>query len=343
MGKSDIPDTSAQTIATAFFSTLEQKFGEDIIKLIFTLLIASRNGIKANTMIELLKRSNQLPLSNQSIERFWSHFCWLLSRGPILLHNRTVRLMDKYVHQIATARYEAAIENAHRVLHEFYAHEPDEFSDADGQHRCLNEPKFNELPYHAVVLDQPTFSESTYLTDLRWIQHKIQATKFMQTILNDIALVERTKRNQCDHIRILTTFIETYLQAINYDAGQFYPLLKHYLNAADGGIDAQHDICKKWLDDCNSLGLPYLDIREGLLNTNADAKPCGYDLIANLGGYFVASMSTKREEICVWNVSRYVAGDHSPDCMRSRRPREKYELKICFFFNTVIVLSKFVA
>lgn len=306
MGISDISDTSAQAIAAKFFSILEQKFGEEIIKFVFTLLIASRNGLTTTTIVKLLKQSNHLPLTNQTIERFWSYLCWLLSQGPILLHNKTIYLMDKYVQNIATSRYKAAIENAHRVLYEFYAGEPDEFKYAGGDYRCLNESKFNELPYHAVFVDQTTFSKSTYLTDLRWIQHKLQATKFMQTILNDIYLVERTVRNQSEHICILIRFIETYLQAINYDAGQFYPLLKHYLNAVDGGVDTQHDICKKWLNDCNNLDEPYLDIRYGPMNVNADTKPYGYDLIANLGGYFVASMSTKREEICVWNVSRYV-------------------------------------
>lgn len=220
------------------------------------------------------------------------------------MHNRSVHLLDKYVRSIGRTRYEAAIDSAHRVLHAFYTGAPNEFSDADGEHRCLNEPKFNELPHHTVVLDQPSFPHSTYLTDLRWIQHKLQATKCAQTILNDIYLVERAQRHQCDHIRILSTFIETYLQAINYDAGQFYSLLKHYLNAIAGGVHAHHDICQRWLDECNSIAEPYLDILDGPATVNADAKPHGYDLITNLGGYFVASMSTKREEICVWDVSK---------------------------------------
>lgn len=300
MGISNKNDTSLAAIPSGFFTFLEQKFGEAIIKFIFSLLIAARNGLNATTMLQLIKQSNHLPTSTtHTIERFWAHFTWLLSRGPILLQtNQHIRFMDKHLQLIASNRYTNEIANAYKVLHAFYTTQPDEFTDGN-EHRSLNEPKFNELPYHAFIVDQTSFLQSTYLTDLRWIQHKLTATKFVQTILNDIYLLDAATRNTTQHIRVLIEFIERYLHALNYDAGQFYPLLKHYLNE----LNVESDVCKQWQHECNAITITYLDIRASPINVN-DATPYGYDLITNLGGYFVASMNTKREEICVWNIAK---------------------------------------
>lgn len=301
MGILDNKDRSIQAWTSELFMWLEKKFGEAIIKSTFSLLLASRNGLDVTTLLVLLKQSNHQPTTNTTIERFWAHLTWLLSHGPILFVNKHIQLADEFVHRIASDRYYDDIENAHEILHAFYTSQPDELTDGtdSSEHRYLNERKFIELPYHAFIVDQKSFPQSTYLTDLRWIQHKLTATKFMQTILNDIYLLDANTRNQYEHIRVLRTFIERYLQAINYDASQFYPLLKHYLNASEH----TSDVCKQWLNECNAITMTYLEIQKSPVNVN-DATPYGYDLIANLGGAFVASLNTKREEISVWNIAK---------------------------------------
>lgn len=301
MGKGDINCTTLSAATNEFFELLERTYGDDIIKEIFSLLTASRHGLTITTLIKLLKQSNHLPNTYCSIEQFWAQFSLIMNHGPILLQNNAIRLMDAHFAAIVSKRYANEIANAHRVLHAFYQSESDEFIDDNGGHRCFNQEKFNELPYHAYILDNASFPQSTYLTDLRWIQNKLNATKYVQTILNDIYLIDESARNQCEHIQVLKTFIETHLQAINYDVSQFQPLLKHCLHDAN----QSNAVFKQWLDDCNNIAITYLDLMDGPANID-NCEPHGFDLITNLGGNFVASLSTKREEICVWNIPKYV-------------------------------------
>lgn len=306
MGKSDINSTTLSATTNEFFELLERTYGDDIIKDIFSLLIASRHGLTITTLIKLLKQSNHLPNTFRTIEQFWAQFSLILSHGPILLQNNAIRLMDAHFAVAASKRYANEIANAHRLLHAFYQLESDEFSDDKGDHHCFNQEKFNELPYHAFILDKASFPQSTYLTNLRWIQHKLNATKYVQTILNDIYLIDESTRNQHEHIQVLKTFIETHLQAINYDVSQFQPLLKHCLKDSN----QSNGVFTKWLDDCNNIVITYLDIMDCPANID-NCEPYGFDLITNLGGYFVAAMSTKREEICVWNIPRFVQSHFS--------------------------------
>lgn len=289
------------------FQTLERKFGEAIIKYLVSLLIASRDGLHETEIIELLRQSKLV--DETCVNKLWTNISWIMSRGPILLQINRVRFMDNKLKNVACARYANDIQNAHNILYQFYKSQPNEYIDAKGKSQWFNQQKFNELPFHAFIVDKPLYPQSLYLTDLNWTQTKLKATKCVQCILNDICLIEFSSRTKHKHLDIMQCFLETFVQPINYDADQFYPLFKHYLSScAKGDSTIETDsICKKWIHDLNSISISFLDILN-TSNSTTDESNCGYDLISNLGGngYFVASLNTQREEIRVWNVPRLV-------------------------------------
>lgn len=94
---------------------------------------------------------------------------------------------------------------------------------------------------------------------------------------------------------------------------------------------SQDNIVHQWVENFKSIPIPYLetlgDAAQQLMesqrrksSTGADVAVAsgkdaiGYDVITNLcgEGYFVASLSVDREEICVWDV---------PRCMKVRTLR----------------------
>lgn len=294
------------------FQILEDRFGEAVIKYLISLLIASRHGLLETEIIELLKQSKLIDESK--VDKIWTNISWIMGRGPILLQINRIRFMDNKLKSIACTRYANDIQNAHHILHQFYKSKPNEYVDAKGMYQWYNQQKFNELPYHAFIVDASSYPQSLYLTDLTWIQTKLKATKCVQCILNDIYLIDFTSRTKLKHLDILQHFLDTFIQPINYDADQFYALFKHYLSTTYATSDTAIDTdatCKKWIDDFDSISVSYLDILNNTTNATADDDNDtggGYDLIANLGGdgYYVASLNTKREEIRVWNVPRFV-------------------------------------
>lgn len=258
-----------------------------------------------------------------SVSKLWIHFCWIMGRGPILLQNHHIKLMDNKLKSIATVRYADDIKNAHNILHTFYLNQPNTFTDTSGKHQWFNYNKFIELPYHAFIIDQllvtapQQIHQSIYLSDLNWIQTKLKTTKCVQYILNDIYLISNSvpSMNLSKHLDILKKFLVIHTRPINYDADQFYPLFKHFiqLNVKIDSELLENFICRKWFSDFESIPISYLDIINTVENDeNDDATTIdtsiGYDVISNLGGngYFVASLNTTREEICVWDVPRYI-------------------------------------
>lgn len=306
LGEFNLSDTSLKSTSNKMFQTLENKFGEAIIKYLVSLLIASRDGLHETEINELLKQSKLV--DDSTVDKLWTNISWVMSRGPILLQINRVRFMDNKLKHIANTRYATDIKKAHNILYQFYKSQPNEYVDTKRKYQWFNQQKFNELPYHAFIVDATTYSQSLYLTDLQWIQTKLKATKCVQCILNDIYLIDVASRGQLKHLDILQRFLETYIQPINYDADQFYPLFKHHLLTdakTDSTIEAD-PICKKWIQDFDSISTSYLDILNKPEPTTTEETTGGYDLITNLGGdgYFVASLNTQREEIRVWNVPK---------------------------------------
>lgn len=302
MGETDLPDISFASISENVFEVLEKRFGKEIIRYLVSILIASRDGLYETEIIELLKQSNLV--DGISIQQIWINICWIMSHGPILLFNSNIRFMDNQLKNIAQTRYANEMENAHQVLHDFYQSQKIEYTDTELKKCSYNRRKFIELPYHAYVIDNQSFVQAIYLTDLSWIQAKLKATKCVQYILSDISMIEATTRKQHKHLKILQHFLKTFIQPINYDADQFYPLFKYYLRNYLKD-DPNESNATKWLAECDAITSSYLDILKSVSGSSSQNQCNGYDLISNLGdGYFVASLNTEREEICVWNVPK---------------------------------------
>lgn len=182
-----------------------------------------------------------------------------------------------------------------------------------------------ELPYHSYKIDKHQFEESSFMTNLTWIHDKINATGCVQ-LLNDIYLIHPPNHQQThttltstlsEHLLFLRKFLQFHFKPLNYDAQQLYSLLstmiKHqskiHTNIADTTIiqnwektikeekilriekidteqDEEEDEEQNEMDELNNINT---DGHDFLINTNRDDN-------------FVISLSTEREEICVWNV-----------------------------------------
>uniref|UniRef100_A0A182QHQ1 Nephrocystin 3-like N-terminal domain-containing protein n=1 Tax=Anopheles farauti TaxID=69004 RepID=A0A182QHQ1_9DIPT len=315
LGITNLADTSVSAISERVFEILEEKFTAAIVRLIVSLLLASREGLLETEIISLIRSSN---LVTGSTTKLWTHFCWKM--GPLFLHNKNIIVVDRTLREVAEKRYEADIKQAHRTLFDYYELQPNVFLDKKGKEKR----KFVELPFHKYKLDamaaeSGAFVNSPYLTDLAWLQDKLIATGCVH-ILNDVRLVD-VSVTAGTHVALLQSFIETYFKALNYDGHQLYSLLRPVLVAERqraGSPYASNAIVQQWLETIDSSTVPFLErvlLEEKEEDTAgepeekpADGKPSsvGFDLMMNLSieGYFVISLSTEREEICVWDVAK---------------------------------------
>uniref|UniRef100_A0A182X1F3 WD_REPEATS_REGION domain-containing protein n=1 Tax=Anopheles quadriannulatus TaxID=34691 RepID=A0A182X1F3_ANOQN len=315
LGITNLSNTSVSHISERVFVILEEKFTAPIVRLIMSLLLASREGLLETEIITLIRNSN---LVTGSTTKQWTHFCWKM--GPLFLHNKNIIVIDRTLRQVAEKRYEADIKHAHQILYDYYELQPTVFLDKKGKEKCFNYRKIVELPYHKYKLDSTAtesaiFSTSPYLTDLVWLQDKLIATGCVH-VLNDIRLVD-SATSAGTHVALLKSFIETHFKALNYDGNQLYSLLYPVLVAEQqrpGSPYANNTVVQQWLNTINNSTVPFLEklvLTEGADEEEKQAvdnmpNVVGFDLIMNLSieGYFVISLSTEREEICVWDVAK---------------------------------------
>lgn len=66
--------------------------------------------------------------SSGSVTKLWTNFCWMM--GPLLLHNKNIRLMDSVLQTVAAKRYDSDMEKAHKILFELFEKQPDIFYDS---------------------------------------------------------------------------------------------------------------------------------------------------------------------------------------------------------------------
>lgn len=314
LGVTDLSDTSVSHICEKVFVILEEKFTEAVTRFIISLLLAAREGLLETEIITLIRSSN---LVAGSTTKLWTHFCWKM--GPLFLHNKNIIVVDGTLRAIAKKRYEKEIQEAHKTLYDYFEKQPNSYSDKKGKDKCFNIRKFVELPYHKYKLstNDESFADSSYLTDLSWLQEKLIATGCVH-LLNDILLVDFTNRSSKSafvHLALLEKIFETHFKALNYDGRQLFSLLS-------GSIELElkrneHEILKKWRSFIQSSPTSFLlelllgeseSIEEKSVEKKIESDKAvqGYDLIMNLNidGYFVISLSTEREEICVWDVAK---------------------------------------
>lgn len=130
-------------------------------------------------------------------------------------------------------------------------------------------------------------------------------------LLHDIhtsELLAQVEQQPCIHISILKDFLIKHMSELSYDGQQFYTLIKFYLKQlVSGNIKLKEDekICS-WLEYTNEMEMPFLEVLNSNLNNLAVEENFQYDALVNLPqkGYYVASISTAKEEICVWDVKK---------------------------------------
>uniref|UniRef100_A0A6B2E7D3 Putative angio-associated migratory cell protein n=1 Tax=Phlebotomus kandelakii TaxID=1109342 RepID=A0A6B2E7D3_9DIPT len=299
LGVKFLKNTSLDFISKEIFEQLEKRFTKRTTSHIISLIIASPHGIMETELMELI--GDKLEKSHGSPAQLWLSFSWFM--GPLLRHSNNVSIMDRLIHKIAKERYSAEVQAAHITLHDYYSSRESTFVSSSGKTQCLNMRKYMNLPYHAYHKNQSSFATSSYLTDLTWIYNKIKCTGCIH-MLSDIALCSDAK---AEHLRVLDRFIRDHFSALNYDVQQFYSLLKAHLRTVPDG-DATVGSWRKALSENDVICLEYvkeIDLKSESSKNASDAlMKC--DAIINLSGqgYFVASIRTEKEEICIWDVAR---------------------------------------
>lgn len=301
---SDINDTNLPSICDKIFDILEIKFDKNITKFIISILLASRSGCTETEIVNLLENSSLVKDSSYDL---WIKFCWFM--GPLLMHNKNITLMDGVVRNVGEKRYQNDIIKNYKTLEKYYEEQQNQFVDKTNEmDKSYNLRKLIELPYHTFKLNDKTFETSLYLIQLKWIYDKINATGCVH-LLNDISLTKKLP----NHLIILKKFLQIYFKALNYDAQQFYSMLGGFLNeeSKENNEFSQNGVFKSsvlenWREVINEIPVSCLErLHIGEQNIET-VNSVGYDLITNIEGegYFVISMSTDREEICVWDVAK---------------------------------------
>jgi hypothetical protein len=62
-----------------------------------------------------------------SVLKLWTNFSWTM--GPLLLHNKNIKIMDSIIRMVAEKRYESDMESAHKVLYDYFVKQPNVYYD----------------------------------------------------------------------------------------------------------------------------------------------------------------------------------------------------------------------
>lgn len=185
-----------------------------------------------------------------------------------------------------------------------------------------NTRKFIELPYHSFKIDKKEFETSQFLINLQWLHNEIDSTNCVQ-ILQDIHLISPPIQNSemspnvhpklAEHLEFLIKFLQIHFKSLNYDAQQLHSLLSTFIKieSAKRSEIASNSIIQKWkkeIEDGNLLRIERLHADNAEEDSVEDGNKNGHDFLINTNQdeRFVISLSTDREEICVWNIKTWV-------------------------------------
>ncbi|KAH8263526.1 hypothetical protein KR044_010218 [Drosophila immigrans] len=333
------PISEIGDISSKILQVLESKFTADQVELLLLIVRLSPWGIRESDCLGVFQKITQLEA--QVAFKIWSKFCWLM--GPMLLSLKNIRIADRSFGRAILARYAQKQWLVHEALRDYFDRQDSEFKPpAAGSATTYNYQKYLKLPYHhfcAVIEDKPAphkidiLFNCFYFTDLQWIANKVHATGPAH-LMHDLLHAEWLAGPNCVgyvHINFLKAFLVRYLHELNYDGQQFYTLMKYYLKTRfkESSELKDDEKIRSWWEYTNELEFAFLEI----LNADIDANPNepeleettpvkGYDVLTNLPqpGCYVASMSTERAEICIWDVKnccriRQLHGIQQPTAM----------------------------
>ena len=172
-----------------------------------------------------------------------------------------------------------------------------------------NRRKLDELPFHYYQLKRE-IENSPYISDITWIYDKVCGSNCYQ-ILEDINM-QPSVRNELT--LTLRHFIETHASVLNYDGRQFYSHLYKYLEDKIRRKEISLESNDSTLVQVYSLTksppvlslIPLNSVQEEKESDESGPafKESNFDLVIRLPDtdQFVVSVSTNKEEICVWDV-----------------------------------------
>jgi hypothetical protein len=172
-----------------------------------------------------------------------------------------------------------------------------------------NRRKLDELPFHYYQL-KGEVENSPYIADITWIYDKVCGSNCYQ-ILEDINLQWSVKN---ELTLLLRHFIETHASVLNYDGRQFYSHLYKYLEDKIRRKEISLESNDSTLAQVYSLTknppvlsfIPLNSVKEQSDESGAVFQESSFDLVVRLPetDQFVVSVSTNKEEICVWDVKQ---------------------------------------
>ncbi|KAG6463146.1 hypothetical protein O3G_MSEX013698 [Manduca sexta] len=319
---------------TQILITTEAALGAEKVKTCLALLTAARRGLDDTEILDILAhddlfRSEETYLPWAPASLFWPVVAALLAPWLRWDARGAARWRDAALAGAARERYLADCEPAvRRTLVDYYegvwytendpkmagrlVSQENKFSDD-----CYNTRKLDELPYqhyHLYKEEPETFASQPYFTQLDWVHDKLAATDCCH-FLEDLALVHIEPLPE--HIDILKELFETHSYALDYDHRQFYGLLRLTIEKRQrDGLEIKSKIVQGWLKDVYDPPVPTLyPINEDYWKIEGKKKDLSmvdgfdtktFDLIVRFDtrGKFVATVSTEREEICVWDVTK---------------------------------------
>ena len=72
--------------------------------------------------------------------------------GPLLLHNKNIKLMDWTLRSVAEKRYEADMEKAHKILFELFEKQPDIYCETKKKEKWWVEREDEKFIGHGWIL-----------------------------------------------------------------------------------------------------------------------------------------------------------------------------------------------
>lgn len=89
-------------------------------------MVSASLGAFYKSFPEAFLQQRSLMISG-SVTKLWTNFCWVM--GPLLIHNKNIKLMDSVIRTVAEKRYESDMETAHKTLFELFDRQPDIYFD----------------------------------------------------------------------------------------------------------------------------------------------------------------------------------------------------------------------
>ncbi|XP_026480050.1 uncharacterized protein LOC113386485 [Ctenocephalides felis] len=316
----------------SFITKLAKEFLEFDVANVLALLVASRAGLLETEILDLLTGCDKLKGTQKQTYDAASVFWTKLYRRmePFFLHKRDcVSFKNQLVKQAIEHSFKDSIKLGHQILFDYFSGESSsnssEFYKTDNATNSYDRfisRKHLELPYHHYHLQgMENFINSDYLTTHEWIYKKLLSCQ-TSALLDDLDLVNSSSSNQ--HLTILRDFLTLNKKQLDYDTRQLYSLLDIYFESKQdfskmngvhhGQVEIKrkfsNNVVQSWYEACKKPPVCTLVVQnlDDLVHRDDDTKVAvGFTALQRLGngdtGY-VTSLSTEREEICVWDVSR---------------------------------------